>query len=274
MAEPRSTSLKGPVYELFILPTSILSVFNCAFVLLAYPSVAAQVALLMELILTPLFLFDFAYRLFTVPSRSGYFFRDWGWADMIAIVPMLRVFRVFRIVAVVRVIRDMGGRQIIRAVLLVRASATFFVTIFMVIVVVEFAGMGVYAAEHNAPGANILSAGDAVWWGLVTITTVGYGDQYPITPAGRVVGVFLLFAGIALFSVLTGFIANSFLKPRRAAARKLEAPGSVEAQLNELRALLDDQEEQAALIRYKLDDLESALIVAPRRATAPPGEAS
>ena len=67
--------------------------------------------------------------------------------------------------------------------------------------------------EHDAPGANITTAGDAIWWGLVTITTVGYGDQYPVTQSGRVIGTFLLFAGIALFSVLTGFIANAFLAP-------------------------------------------------------------
>jgi voltage-gated potassium channel len=267
MAVPRSSSFKGPVYELFILPTSILSVANSLVVLLSPPSVVQQVAVLIDVILTPIFLFDFGYRLLTASSQRSYFLRDWGWADMVAILPLMRVFRVFRIRSTVGLIRAYGGRQIVRELVVGRASATFFLTIFMVIVVVEFAGMGVYYAEHDAPGASIVNAGDAIWWGLVTITTVGYGDMVPVTTAGRVVGVFLLFAGITLFSVLTGFIANVFLGPRTRARRKMEEAGTVAAEIGALRDLLADQEDRAALIRAKLDDLEQAMTVEPR----PPG---
>ncbi len=263
MAIPRSSSFKGPVYELFILPVSVLSVFNVVIVVLTQPSIVQQVALLMDLLLTPVFIFDFVFRLVTAPSKRGYFLRDWGWADMVAIVPMLRVFRVFRIGSVVRLVRAYGGRQIVRGLIVGRATATFFLTVFMVMVVVEFAGMGVYYAEYAAPGANIVTAGDAVWWGLVTITTVGYGDQYPITPLGRAVGVVLLFAGIALFSVLTGFIANVFLGPRTRARAQMEKPGTVAAEIGALRDLLADQEQRAALIRAKLDDLETAVAGVP-----------
>jgi voltage-gated potassium channel len=95
----------------------------------------------------------------------------------------------------------------------------------MVIAVVEFAGIAEFYVEQGVPGANIVSAGDSIWWGLVTITTVGYGDQYPVGPGGRLVGALLLFAGIALFSVLTGFIANVFLAPIRPRRRPRLAPG-------------------------------------------------
>jgi voltage-gated potassium channel len=135
-------------------------------------------------------------------------------------------------------------------------------TIFLVIAIVEFAGMAVYYEEQGAPGASIVSAQDSIWWGLVTITTVGYGDMVPVTTGGRVVGVFLLFAGIALFSVLTGFIANFFLAPRSAARGEDAEPGTVIAELDALRALLADQEERAALIRAKLVDIEHAVAMA------------
>ena len=135
-------------------------------------------------------------------------------------------------------------------------------TIFLVIAIVEFAGMAVYYEEQGAPGASIVNAQDAIWWGLVTITTVGYGDMVPVTTGGRVVGVFLLFAGIALFSVLTGFIANFFLAPRSAARGEDAEPGTVVAELDALHALLEDQEERAALIRAKLVDLEHAVAMA------------
>ena len=249
MTDPRTTSFKGPGYELFILLTSLLSIANIAIVLLMPGSVVRDVALLIDALLVPVFLFDFAYRLLTAPSRAGYLLRDWGWADMVAILPMLRVFRVFRIRSVVRLAREYGGREVVRELVVGRASAVFFLTLFMVVVVVEFAGIGVFYAERNASGATIHNAGDAVWWGLVTITTVGYGDEYPVTAAGRIVGAFLLFAGIALFSVLTGFIANAFLAPRKPARRPVQDATTVETELDALRGLLADQEERAALIR-------------------------
>ena len=100
--------------------------------------------------------------------------------------------------------------------------------------------MGVYYVERGVPGSNIATGGDAVWWGLVTITTVGYGDRFPVSPNGRIVGTLLLFAGIALFSVLTGFIANQFLAPRSTRGARIRAKLSgPEGQVAELRQLLD-----------------------------------
>ena len=112
------------------------------------------------------------------------------------------------------------------------------------------------------PNANIVSAGDSIWWGLVTITTVGYGDQYPVGGAGRIVGVFLLFAGIALFSVLTGFIANVFLAPDRPRRRARAAARTPAAELAELAELMRQQERQTAAIRTKMHDLERSLVAA------------
>jgi voltage-gated potassium channel len=263
VTRPQGSRVRGSGYELFMLMTSVLSVVNVGMILLLPPGVAQDVAFAMEMVLTPLFALDFAYRLITAPSRAGYFVRDWGWADMVAITPLLRVFRIPRIVKVVRQARESGGRRLARDLVATRASATFFMTMFLVILVVEFAGIAVYYVELPAPDANIRSASDAIWWGLVTITTVGYGDQYPVTQAGRVVGTFLLFSGIALFSVLTGFIANAFLAPRKPAQRDPQAPGSVGAELDELRLLLAEQEDRAAAIRAKLDDIERAAHAAP-----------
>jgi voltage-gated potassium channel len=99
-----------------------------------------------------------------------------------------------------------------------------------------------------------------VWWGLVTITTVGYGDQYPVTDAGRMVGTLLLFAGVGLFSVLTGFIANAFLAPRPTRVRRIrDALTGTEAQISSLRDLLIEQEQRSAEIRIRLDELERSL---------------
>ncbi len=271
--------VKGSGYELFILLLSILSIVNL--VIIAFPPIGPipdfgpirQVAFVVDLMLTVAFLVDFLYRLLTSSDRRRYFLHNYGWADLLATPPALRIFRLFRVIRVAQRLRQRGSDAILTELDRNRASTTFFVTLFLVILVVEFAGMAVYLIEHDAVGANIRSPGDAIWWGFVTITTVGYGDQYPVTDAGRIVGTLLLFAGIALFSVLTGFIANAFLAPRSRRRTPGGVEGTIEADLAHLRDLLDKQEAHAAAIRSKLDDLEHKTKRAAADAAASPGSA-
>jgi len=259
--------LKGVAYELFILLVTGLSLVNTVIVILPFEGPVQQVALLVDSILSPIFLVDFLYRLRTAPSRSTYVWRRFGWADAIGAIPALGVFRIFRAVRVIRLLRRKGLQEIGAELDVQRANATFLLTVFLVIVVVEFAGMAVYLVEVDAPGSNIRSASDAVWWGFVTITTVGYGDQYPVTNIGRVIGTFLLFAGIALFSVLTAFIANAFLAPRTSRRFGRNRPG-IDDEVAALRTLLAEQEERAVLIRQKVDEIERAAVLASRTSRA------
>jgi shikimate dehydrogenase len=156
------------------------------------------------------------------------------------------MFRIFRVIRVIRLLRAYGPRRFLPDLNKARASATFLLTIFLVILVVEFAGATIYYAEANGADSNIHSAGDAIWWGLVTITTVGYGDRFPTTELGRLIGVLLLFAGIGLFSVLTGFISNIFLSPREEPEAAVPEAGDPRASIRTVRALLEGQEARAA----------------------------
>ena len=265
--DPRS-DLKGTGYELFMLLLSLLSIVNAFIVLLTGPaSVAHQVAFTdrgRDHAVLPRS--DFLFRLLTARPRRRYLIRRWGWADLLAIVPFLRVFRLVRVYLVVRESRRVGRERLAEDIFVSRASTTFLITIFLVIVVVEFAGMAEYYVEQGVPNANIVSAGDSIWWGLVTITTVGYGDQYPVGEGGRLVGTILLFAGIGLFSVLTGFIANVFLAPGLPRRRARLAAGTPAAELAALQEMLRDREHQDAAIRAKLHDLERALLATRRDA--------
>jgi voltage-gated potassium channel len=99
--------------------------------------------------------------------------------------------------------------------------------------------LGSIAVLHfeTVDGANIKSAEDALWWATVTITTVGYGDRYPVTTEGRIVGTLLMTAGVGLFGVFSGFVAAWFLSSGQ--KKEEDELASVRHELAALRRLLE-----------------------------------
>jgi voltage-gated potassium channel len=135
--------------------------------------------------------------------------------------------------------------------------------IFLTIVVLEFASIFILVTERHDPDSNIKNASDALWWAYVTVTTVGYGDRYPVTNAGRIVGVLLLTIGVGLFGVLTGYLATAFLKPKSAQQAEQEAvnttPDTLQAGLQELKRLLVEQEQYTAELKKRLEMIDGLL---------------
>ncbi len=86
----------------------------------------------------------------------------------------------------------------------------------LVILIIFAGGFGVYLAEHNQPGANITRLGDALWWAVVTITTVGYDDYYPVTAVGRIIAVFVMFSGIGIVVSVLGLLSQRRLQKAEA----------------------------------------------------------
>jgi voltage-gated potassium channel len=266
MSDNRAAGLRGTAYELFLVLLSLLSIVNAVLIVVPFLSGAGrEVVIVMETLLTPVFLIDFLLRLAKSRPRVAYLVHAFGWADLLAIVPLLRIFRLFRVVAVVRQLQARGPARIADDLLVNRAAATFFTTIFLVIVVLEVSGMLILDAESGIPGANIETPSDALWWGYVTITTVGYGDKYPVTLPGRIIGIFLLTAGVALFSVFTGFIANAFLAPRRRPLQRLrrDPRAGPLADLDEIRRLVVEQDDRSHELQARLDALERVLVARP-----------
>lgn len=202
--------------------------------------------------LTLVFVIDFVYRLRTASSKRGYFVGERGYLDLLSCVPGLRIFRLFRIFRAVRIVRRLGGPRVFRELRQELASGALYLVVFVGLAVLEFVGLLELRFEENAPGANITTAGDALWWGYVTATTVGYGDEFPVTTGGRLSGVIMLTVGVALFATFSGFLANLFLSPRKP-KQKETTP-----ELPELSELLDRQEEATAQLRAKLEQLEAA----------------
>jgi voltage-gated potassium channel len=263
MSDNRAAGIRGTAYELFLVLLSFLSIFNAVLILVPFLSGAGrEVVIVMETLLTPFFLVDFLVRLRRSRPRSAYLVHAFGWADLLAVIPMLRIFRLFRVVIVIRSMQARGPAEIAADLGVSRAAATFFTTIFLVITVLELSGMLILDAEKGVVGANIKTPSDALWWGYVTITTVGYGDRFPVTLPGRIIGIFLLTAGVALFSVFTGFIANAFLAPRRRPLHRLRGRRSDDplAEVDAIRRLLAEQDDRSRELQGKLDDLERALV--------------
>ena len=170
-----------------------------------------------------LFAVDFAVRLATAPRR-------WHWLrhnmlDFASVVlPALRPLRLVRILAAFRVFQR-------------RAETTFrgrlvLYTGGLSVLLVWMGALAVLQAERHAPGALITDVGRALWWSLVTVTTVGYGDISPVTPTGRVVATGFMLFGIALLGVVTGLFSSWIVERVRDDAEQAargpgRAPGAV-----------------------------------------------
>jgi len=245
----------GSPYELFIVGLSLLSLFNIVLLVLPIANDTKGIIILLDGVMCLIFLGDFFQRLYRAHPRHEYFFRRYGWVDLLGSLPVpgLRLFRILRVVHLVNELRHKGGHRMIREISRGRAEAALFLVIFLVIVNLEFSSMAVLALEDNARGANITTASDALWWGVVTMTTVGYGDVYPVTNGGRIVGGFLMVVGLALFGVIAAFVANLFLSPR---AHPTATPRT---EIAAMRALVDRNDELATELRARLDRLEASM---------------
>jgi voltage-gated potassium channel len=267
-------------YELFIGALSVISIFNIVLSLVLPDPSVRNVIIIVDTGLCFVFFADFLGRLRNAESKSRYFFRQLGWLDLLGSLPFpgLRIARVFRVARVVRLVRAVGMKTLINKMLHDRAGSALYTVLILCVIVIQYGAMFELVANRNASDANIQTASDAVWYVIVTITTVGYGDKYPVTNSGRIVGVLIMITGVGLFGVLTGFLANTFLspsenKPEEKSADQsadqpaqdpatLPAPAGFGAQLDQLTA-------EVAELRRLLERLPVSQV-----AVAPTAEAS
>ncbi len=166
-----------------------------------------------------LFLFDFLRSLYRAENKWLYI-RTWGWLDLLSSIPAidaLRLGRAKRILRIIRVLRGFRSTKILAEFLLKKRAEGVFMTASLVSFLLAIIGSIAILHFEQLPESNIKSPEDALWWSLVTITTVGYGDRFPVTSEGRVVAVLLMTAGVGLFGTFSGFIASWFLKPKEEA---------------------------------------------------------
>lgn len=205
----------GP-YHLFMLGLCIFAILALAVEALANLDEATlQILTYADLAVCILFFLDFLISLVKAPNRWRYL-GTWGWIDLLSSIPAVRVLRwgrLARILRVLRILRGVRATKILSLFILKRrAQSGLFAAALLTLLFVVFGSIAILHFE-NVPEANIKTAQDALWWSCVTITTVGYGDRYPVTPEGRAVGVLLMIVGVGLFGALAGLVAGWFLRP-------------------------------------------------------------
>ena len=169
-----------------------------------------------DYVICVIFFIDFLHRFFTAKSKLKYM--KWGWIDLISSIPVMDVFlagRMFRVIQLLRVLRAFRSIRIIFEYFFKNKIKGAFTSAALVgILMVIFCAIGILGVERDAPGGNIKTAEDALWWSFVTITTVGYGDLYPVTTAGRIIAAGLMTVGVALFGTFTAYVASWFVQQR------------------------------------------------------------
>ena len=148
-----------------------------------------------------IFIVDFVARFFLSNEKVTFLKRNA--IELVALIlPFFRAFRMFRVVIALGFLSRVGKT--------LSARINIYVGVILPLLIYVCA-LGVYDAEHKAPGANITNFGDSIWWAFVTICTIGYGDYYPVTFEGRAIAVLLMVAGLAFISVITVSVATMFL---------------------------------------------------------------
>ena len=203
----KSDSGPGRAFDLAIIALILLSII--AITVETWPGLSPVTLLILhwsEVAITLLFTVEYLLRVYTAPSKSGYAFSFYGLIDLLAVLPFylslgvdlrglraFRVLRVFRILKITRYNRAMARFR--RALVLAREELVLFMV--TTLIVLYLAAFGIYHFEHEAQPEQFKSIFHSIWWAVTTLTTVGYGDIYPVTLGGRFFTFVVLMVGLA-----------------------------------------------------------------------------
>jgi voltage-gated potassium channel len=259
MSVPREryTDGRSITWQLVILVLSVITLlFIAVDTLFDVSDETSKLFFLIDTLICMVFLGDVFYRGVIRPDRRAYW--RWGWIDLISSIPavaFLRWGRLIRLVRIVRVLRAFRStRAIVGHLFQDPARGSVFTVALATFTLVVFGSVAILNVEGGAPGATIEGASDALWWAFVTVTTVGYGDHYPVTDLGRVVAALLMAAGVGLFGTLTAYLANAWLAKQRlvgagdagsGGADSGRASEETRAQLREILARLERMEQRS-----------------------------
>lgn len=228
-----------------------------------------------ELVSIYIFTLEYALRVWSCVEDRRYRHPLWGrlrfmcsplaLIDLVAVLPFyfsiglldLRFLRLVRLLRLLKVTRYVRALHVIGQVVR-RKRAELLVTLGMIGLILLLVSSVMYSIESVAQPDKFGSIPDTMWWGVATLTTVGYGDVYPITPAGKVFSSIIAVLGLGLFAIPTGILASGFneqLQERRAVATS----ASTCAQCNHLQEQLDQARREVELLTGQLQTKDSLL---------------
>lgn len=235
-----NTSPLGKWFDYFIQFLILLSLVG--FSLETYPDNSPQTESLLEgfeLFCVIIFSIEYLLRIYVAEKPFKYIFSFFGVVDLVAILPfymrfafdfrIVRAFRVLRIFRALKLIRyNRAFHRIHLATKIVREELIIFVIISTIFLYLSAAG--IYFFENEVQPEAFKSMFHSLWWAIVTLTTVGYGDIYPITVGGKIFTFFVLMVGIGVVTIPAGLVATSLTKAREIEEKENRERGEKEKQ--------------------------------------------
>ena len=157
----------------------------------------------LDVVIWIIFAIDYFGKLF-ISNNRRHFIRTHIFELAIVVLPVIRPLRLLRLIPLVGYFLRLSQHRLAGRLLQFATLAA--------VVIVMTAGVTMYEIERHSSNPNMHSLGDALWWAVVTITTVGYGDVYPTTAAGRILGSLVLVSGVAIVGIVTASIAATFVR--------------------------------------------------------------
>ena len=239
LATVSSPRLSG--FDFLLFAISLLSLVNMVLLVLMVRSNSRSVILIVDGVVSLFFLGNFINRFWTSHNRRTYLAHEGGWLDLVAAIPVpgFRLARIGHVRRGMRNIRRYGLRTLLDRGGVEISTIYLVVAVILTLCVVEFGSLWILRPESTAESANITSASDAIWWSYVTITTVGYGDRFPVTNQGRVVAAITLTLGVGLFAVLTSYLSSSFISPKAQRRADRQRDEQQSSDITDLKAMVE-----------------------------------
>ena len=263
----------GNAYNIFILVLTVYSLAMMVLLILPLDDDTHALVNVYDNAICVIFLIDFAMNLAGAQPKRAYFIGRRGWLDLIGSIPSLGFFRFTALLRLARLSRLTRITRLLR----VRQARISSSTCSRTAAPTRRSSRSCWPGWCSRPPASSSSrrrvarpgptsttGGDALWWGIVTITTVGYGDYYPVTTLGRITAVFVMFAGIGIIGALASILASLLVSPAPPSEEEPEeatvlgaqaAPPSTDAivaELASLRAEIAGQRSEIAALRATL----------------------
>ena len=217
MEKPSSSEPKLGLLNLFII---VLSIYVLGALIIEtifkLPPEISRILSLLDNAICLFFLADFTYRFYKADNKRTCM--RWGWIDLVSCIPavdFLRGGRTIRLIRLLRILRAFRStKHLVHHIFKSRVQGTFSAVATIAVLMVIFSAIAILQVETD-PNSNIKTAENALWWAYVTITTVGYGDKFPVTTEGRIIAALLMTVGVGLFGTFTAYVASWFIEGRK-----------------------------------------------------------